>query len=190
MTWPADALEVGRILDAWGLKGWFRVQPYSQPPEALLGARRWFLKPSERAPSQASTLPSVLEISEVREHGDGLVASSPAAHDRTSAEALRGARIFVARSSFPATAADEYYWADLIGLEVVNREAVTLGHVVGLIETGPQSVLRVQAEAETEAEAGVGTGAAAETLIPFVAAYVDSVDLSGRRIVVDWGPDF
>lgn len=181
MIWPADALEVGRIVDAWGLKGWFRVQPYAQPADALLGARRWFLKPSERAPLLAATpLPSVLDISDVREHGDGLVASSPAAADRTAAEALRGARIFVARSSFPATADDEFYWADLIGLEVVNRDGSSLGRVAGLIETGPQSVLRIQAEGE----------AGDETLIPFVSAYVDSVDLAGQRIVVDWGTDF
>ena len=180
MTWPADALEVGRIVDAWGLKGWFRVQPYAQPADALLGARRWFLRPSERAPALATPLPSVLDITEVREHGDGLVASSPAAHDRTSAESLRGARIFVARSSFPATADDEFYWADLIGLEVVNRDGVSLGRVAGLIETGPQSVLRVQGDDATSDE----------TLIPFVAAYVDIVDLAGRRIFVDWGPDF
>ena len=180
MTWPADALEVGRIVDAWGLKGWFRVQPYSQPADALLGARRWFLKPSERAPMLAVALPLSLDISEVREHGDGLVASSPAAHDRSTAEALRGARIFVARSSFPATADDEFYWADLIGLEVVHRDGRSLGRVAGLMETGPQSVLRIQADGE----------AGAETLIPFVSAYVDSVDLAGRRIVVDWGEDF
>lgn len=180
MAWPADALEVGRILDAWGLKGWFRVQPYSQPADALLGTRRWYLKPSERAPSLAVPVPSMLDITEVREHGDGLVASSPAAHDRTTAEALRGARIFVARSSFPATADDEFYWADLIGLDVVNRDAVPLGRVVGLVETGPQSVLRVRADGE----------AGTETLIPFVSAYVDSVDVAGRRIVVDWGTDF
>lgn len=180
MTWPADALEVGRIVDAWGLKGWFRVQPYSQPADALLGTRRWFLKPSERAPMLGSTPPSMLEISEVREHGDGLVASSPAAHDRTTAEALRGARIFVARSSFPTTADDEFYWADLIGLEVVLRDGALLGRVAGLMETGPQSVLRIQADGE----------GGAETLIPFVSAFVDSVDLAGRRIVVDWGPDF
>ena len=82
------------------------------------------------------------------------------------------------------TGADEFYWADLIGLEVVNRDGVVLGEVVGLIDTGPHSVLRV-------APAGAGEGAAAEErLIPFVSAYVDTVDLAARRIVVDWGLDF
>jgi 16S rRNA processing protein RimM len=181
-TWPDDALEVGRIGEAWGLKGGFRVLAYADPPEALLAASRWHLQPAEppRRPAGAPALPQSLEIASVRASGDGLVASSPAVADRTAAEALRGARIFIARSQFPKPAEDEFYWADLIGLDVVNRDGVGLGSVVGLIDTGPQSVLRVQPE----------TAAADEVLIPFVAAYVDAVDLAARRITVDWGVDF
>ncbi len=181
-AWPDDALEVGRIGEAWGLKGGFRVLAYADPPEALLAAPRWYLRPPEaaRLPSATGDFPAALEIASVRASGDGLVASSPAVPDRTAAEALRGARIFIARSQFPKPAADEFYWADLIGLAVVNREGIVLGGVVGLIATGPQSVLRIQAEAP----------AGGEVLIPFVDAYVDSVDLAARRIVVDWGLDY
>jgi 16S rRNA processing protein RimM len=180
--WPDDALEVGRIGEAWGLKGGFHVLPYADPPEALLAASRWHLRAAEgpRRPSSAAALPATLEIASVRASGDGLIASSPAVPDRSAAEALRGARIFIARSQFPEPADDEFYWADLIGLGVVNRDGLALGQVVGLIDTGPQSVLRIQPQG---AEAD-------ELLIPFVSAYVDSVDLPGRRIVVDWGPDY
>ena len=180
--WPDDALEVGRIGEAWGLKGAFRVLPYADPPEALLAASRWHLKPSEgaRRPGGAASLPATLDIASVRESGDGLIASSPAVGDRTAAEALRGARIFIARSQFPEPAADEFYWADLIGLAVVNREGIALGSVVGLLDTGPHSVLRIEPP----------TGDGDEMLIPFVSAYVDSVDLRAHRIVVDWGLDY
>ena len=180
--WPDDALEVGRIADAWGLKGWIRVQPYATPPQALLGSRRWHLRPADTLPGRlAGSVPNLLEITEVREHGDGLIASSRAIADRTAAEALRGARIFVPRASFPEPGDDdEFYWADLIGLTVVNRDDAALGTVVGLIDTGPHSVLRVQPSGE----------GSEETLIPFVAIYVDSVDLAGRRVVVDWGLDY
>ncbi len=181
-TWPDDALEVGRIGEAWGLKGGFRVLPYADPPEALLAASRWHLRPAEvaRRPAGAAVLPESIEIGSVRANGDGLVASSPAVADRTAAEALRGARIFIARSQFPKPADDEFYWADLIGLGVVNRDGVALGTVVGLIDTGPQSVLRIQPEAAD----------ADEVLIPFVSAYIDAVDLPARRVTVDWGLDF
>ena len=186
-AWPDDALEVGRIGDAWGLKGWFKVQPYATPPEALLAARRWHLQnpesPGALRPMPGS-VPGFLDIREVREHGDGLVAAAGGVDDRSGAEALRGARIFIARSRFPKTGADEFYWADLIGLKVVNREGVELGTVAGLIDTGPHSVLRVSLR---EAEAAP---AAEERLIPFVSAYVDTVDLGARRITVDWGLDF
>jgi 16S rRNA processing protein RimM len=181
--WPADALEVGRIGEAWGLKGGFRVLPYADPPEALIAAPRWHLKaPVDQVhvAAGAPRMPAALEISSVRTQGDGYVAASPGVADRTAAEALRGARIFVARSSFPAVGADEYYWADLIGLAVRNRDGVDLGEVVGLMDTGAQSVLRVQSAGAT----------AGERLIPFVAAFVDSVDLTSRRIVVDWGLDY
>ena len=90
--WPADALEVGRIGDAWGLKGWFKVQSYASPPEAILSARRWHLRAPARVPATAR-LPEALEIRAVREHGDGIVASAAGIDDRSAAEGLRGARI-------------------------------------------------------------------------------------------------
>jgi 16S rRNA processing protein RimM len=180
--WPEDALEVGRIGEAWGLKGAFRVLPYADPPDALRAASRWHLRPAEsslRAAGAARSPPS-LRISSVRLQGDGYVAASPEVTDRDGAESLRGARIFVARSDFPRPGADEFYWADLIGMAVANRLGSELGVVAGLIDTGPQSVLRVQPADE----------GGAERLIPFVSAYVDSVDLAARRIVVDWGLDY
>ncbi|HEY5322340.1 MAG TPA: ribosome maturation factor RimM [Caldimonas sp.] len=186
--WPADALEVGRIGDAWGLKGWFKVQSYASPPEAILSARRWHLSPSGLAPSTLH-LPSVLEIREVREHGDGIVAIAEGIADRSGAEALRGARIYIGRASFPQAGVDEFYWADLVGLEVANRDGIVLGEVIGLIDTGPHSVLRI-APPRLAQDAGGPVAAADERLIPFVSAYVDTVDLAGRRIVVDWGLDF
>ncbi len=177
---PADAIEVGRILDAWGIKGWFKVLPYSASPEALFSSKRWFLQPSEKgAKTFSGTV--LLSIKEAKDHSDSVVASAHDVPDRDTAEALRGARIFVARSSFPTPDKDEYYWIDLIGLDVINREGLALGTVSELMSTGPQTVLVVAYEYE---------GKPAERMIPFVAAYVDAVDLPSRRITVDWQPDY
>ena len=222
-VWPADALEVGRIVDAWGIKGWIKVQAFSAGAEALLGSRVWFVRPPEKPPGPgasgtATRYPADLSVRQARLHGDVVVAQVGGCDDRAAAESLRGARLFIARSSFPKAGTDEFYWVDLIGLEVRNREGEELGRVVGLIDTGPHSVLRVStvpidvaapaakandaeaaadpdatnaadtandADAANDAAAGV-----AERLIPFVAAYVDTVDLTGRRITVDWGLDF
>ena len=184
-AWPDDAIEVGRIAGAWGVKGWFKVLPFANEPQALFSSRRWFLKaPDEARPQRPGTspYPPLLKIAESREHGDGVVARSLDIADRDAAEALRGARIFVGRSSFPTAGDGEFYWVDLVGLSVVNRQNQPLGTVVGLLDTGAHSVLRVLPEG--------GKGESDERLIPFVGAYIDEVSLEQRRIRVDWGLDF
>jgi 16S rRNA processing protein RimM len=177
---PADAIEVGRILDAWGIKGWFRVLSHSAAPEALFSSKRWFLLPAEKGPKTFSGTVK-LAIIEAKEHSGSVVASARDVEDRNTAEALRGARIFVARSSFPSTGTDEFYWVDLIGLDIVNREGVALGQVRELLSTGPQTVLVIGYEQD---------GKPHERMIPFVAAFVDDVDLAARCIRVDWQPDY
>jgi 16S rRNA processing protein RimM len=177
---PADAVEVGRIADAWGIKGWFKVLPYSASPEALFSSKRWFLQPAERgAKTFVGTV--LLKIKEAKDHSDAVVATSNDIPDRNAAELLKGARIFVSRASFPTPETDEYYWVDLIGLAVVNREGVDLGHVRELLHTGPQTVLVLAYEEDAKSK---------ERMIPFVSAYIDTVDLAGRRITVDWQADY
>jgi 16S rRNA processing protein RimM len=177
---PADAVEVGRIADAWGIKGWFKVLPHSASPEALFSSKRWYLLPSERG-ARTFSGSMLLRVREAKEHSDTVVASAQEIDDRSAAEALKGARVFVARSSFPTPGADEYYWVDLLGLPVFNREGLALGTVKELLSTGPQTVLVIEYEAE---------GQPAERMIPFVSAYVDTVDIPGKRIIVDWQPDY
>jgi len=182
---PADAVEVGRIADAWGVKGWFKVLPHSASPEALFTSRRWYLQPSERG---AKTFSGTVQLSikESKAHSNSVVAAAHEIVDRGAAESLRGARIFVARSSFPVAGKDEYYWVDLIGLSVVNREGVALGVVKELLSAGPQTVLLLEYSETDEA----GESKSCERLIPFVAAFVDDVDLKARRIAVDWQTDY
>lgn len=188
VAWPDDAVEVARVQDAWGIKGWLRVQPHAADPQALFSSRRWFLQPpaGKPRPKDAPPLPRLLHVTLVKEHGDGIVASVREVADRNGAEALKGARIFVSRQSFPSTDDGEYYWVDLIGLEVVNREGEPLGTVAEMIDTGPHCVMRLE-QASTDA---AGKARTVERMIPFVAAYIDGVDLPGRRITADWGLDY
>ena len=186
---PADAIEVGRITDAWGIKGWFRVQPYSASPEALFSCRRWYLQAPEKrhlpqagAGFQAFAGTVLLPIKEAKDHSGSVVACSHDIQDRTAAEALKGARVWVARSSFPSAAPDEYYWVDLIGLSVVNREGLDLGVVTDLLSTGPQTVLVIQYPGPE--------GKTLERMVPFVSAYIDQVELPQKLIRVDWQPEY
>ena len=180
---PPDAVEVGRVLGAWGVKGGIKVKAFAADPQALFSTKRWYIQPPELARPQtvgSPPWPTLLRVVQAREQGDAVVATVQELEDRDAAEALKGARVFVPRTSFPTPGNGEYYWVDLIGLQVVNRTGVALGEVVGLIETGPHCVLRIQ-PADTHA---------AECLVPFVDAYVDAVDLPGRRITVDWEADY
>jgi 16S rRNA processing protein RimM len=177
---PADAIEVGRIQDAWGIKGWFKVLPYSADPEALFSSKNWFLLPTEKGVKTFAGV-GLLKVKEAKIHSNTVVACGLGIDDRGVADALRGARIFISRSNFPTAEKDEYYWVDLIGLEVINREGVSLGQVRDLLTTGPQTVLVIEQAQD---------GKTVEIMIPFVAVYIDDVSLSERRILVDWQADY
>lgn len=179
---PDDAVEVARVGEAWGIKGWFKVQTFSAHPEAVFSSKCWYVQPPERGAHHFSGT-RALRISQVRHHGDTIVAQSLEIADRTLAECLRGARVFVSRSSFPRLPDDEYYWVDLIGCEVFNREGLVLGTVEDLLDHGPQTTLVLR-------RAQQGTSAVQQGMIPFVRAIVDTVDVPTRRIVVDWQPDY
>jgi 16S rRNA processing protein RimM len=188
-TWPDDAVEVGRVVDAWGVKGWIKVQPFSVDAQALLGSRQWFLKSAQiqaavrptAMSAAALQLPPLLHILSARRHGDLVIARTQELLDRGAAEALKGVRLFVPRASFPRTTDGEYYWVDLIGLAVVNRQGQAIGTVADLIDNGAQTVLRIVDEGSSEP---------VERLIPFVALYINDVSLAQRRITVDWELDF
>jgi len=180
-SWPADAIEVGAVVDAYGLKGWLKVAAHARGPEggaALLSAKRWWLsKGGERksAPRVAA-----------KTHGDTIVGQLASVADRDAALLLRGYRVYVSRDEFPALEADEFYWVDLIGLDVVNETGVELGKVADLIDNGAHSVLRV----EYPSAGRDGKPVTGERLIPFVGAYVKTVDRAAKRIVVDWEADY
>ncbi|MBP8144176.1 ribosome maturation factor RimM [Pseudorhodoferax sp.] len=177
---PADALAVGRVTGAYGVKGWIKVQPFSLHADALFANTTWWLSASAGAP-RLQPLPESVKVLQLREQGDALVAQLEGVNDRNAAEALQGATLNVSRASFPQTDGDdEFYWVDLIGLDVVDRQGKALGQVVDLIDTGPHCVLRI-------APPGIARPSPAqEVLIPFLSQYGCDVDLAARRISVDW----
>jgi 16S rRNA processing protein RimM len=181
---PADAIQVGRIADAWGLKGWFKVLPHSADPEALFSSKRWYLQPTERGKA-AFAGTQLMRIREAKVHSDNIVAVAHEMEDRDIAQALKGSRIFIPRSSFPTPELNSYYWVDLMGLNVVNREGIDLGVVKDLLATGPQTVLIIEYTANQD-----GAEKVQERMIPFVTHFVDDVNLTDKRIIVDWQPDY
>lgn len=207
VVWPDDAVEVGRIVDAWGIKGGIKVQPFSSEPQALFCTKKWFIQPSDRTPVAAKrptasvkpdasvaavprlSGPRFLQVLQARDQGDVVVATVEGLATRNDAEALKGATVFVSRSAFPTPDENEFYWIDLIGLDVVTPNNEPLGRVVDLMETGPHAVLRCVLDAPA-VSADADKAEPVERLIPFVDAYIVSVSLADRRIVADWGLDY
>ena len=93
-------------------------------------------------------------------------------NDRDEAVALKGRQIAVPRSAMPAAGDGEFYWADLLGLEVLNREAVSLGRLEKILETGANAVLVVKGEKEV--------------LVPLIQDVLLNVDLGAGQLTVDW----
>src|SRR5688500_15621833 len=107
---------MGRILAPFGVRGWIKVRPQTESTEGLLAYRTWWLA--------AESAWHAYRLLEGRAHGDGLVARLEGVDDRDQAALLRGWHVAVPRSELPPAPEGEYYWSDLIGLEVVNREGV------------------------------------------------------------------
>lgn len=159
---------MGRIAAPFGIKGWVKVQTFSDDPGALLEFDSWRIGRGEQQRDFA--------IAESQDHSNTLVAKLEGVNDRDQAFALRGLEVSVPREALQAPAEGEFYWADLIGLVAVNRQGVELGRVDSLMETGAHDVLVVKGSKEH--------------LIPFIAAFVGTVDIAAGKIEVDWGEDY
>ena len=162
---------MGRVAAPFGVRGWVRVAPWSEDPATLLDHRVWSLRRG------AAGAWRDVDVEEAKLQGAGLVARFAGVETREQAAALRGEDIGIARAALGPVEEGTVYWEDLVGLAVVNRAGVGLGRVEDVSGNGAHPVLHVR-----EGEA--------LRLIPFVAAYVDGVDMVGGRIDVDWQPDY
>lgn len=171
---PDDLVVVGRIVDAYGLRGWVKLAAFNDPADSvLLRARRWWLGASGAS----------VRIERARVQGASVVARLAGVADRDAALALRGAEVAVRRADFPPPADGEFYWVDLIGCAVVDRAGRLLGEVARIDDHGAHPLLAVRPPPVA------GAVAPPEFLIPFVSAWVDGVDTVARVVRVDWDPD-
>jgi len=163
---------MGRIVAPYGTKGWIKIQPFTQQQQGLLDYSQWQV--GQNGAWQLRTV----EVAKV--HGAMVVAKLEGVADREQAAALQGMRIAVSRDDFPEPATNEFYWADLVGLKVVNVAGVALGSVTRVFETGANDVLVVEDDAANKRE----------RLLPFIAPVIRQVDIAGGTIIVDWDADY
>ena len=158
-------IEVGRLGAAHGVRGWLRVQSFTDPPQRLFEWRRWRLQSGAE-----------VNVLEARPQGNGWIAQLEGIEDRDAAGRLSGQVVLVDRDELPATTGREYYRADLVGFEARNLEGVLLGVVDYFIDTPGNAVMVIR-----------GTR---EYLVPMSAQHLRSVDQQARRLIVDWPEDF
>ena len=166
----SELINVGEIAGVFGVKGWIKVHSFTDPRENVLNYSPWVLK-------KGNELKEVALVDGKRQ-GKTVVAYLESVTDRNIAETYIGWEIFINQDLLPKSGNGDYYWADLIGLQVETEQGIDLGKVDYLIETGANDVLAVKDQEQ-------------ERLIPFLLEdVVKNIDLDKKRMVVDWDPDF
>ena len=156
---------LGRIVGVFGLKGWVKIFSYTEPRESILKYGDLLLKHDNAWRS--------LAITAGKKQGKSVIAHLHGVDDPESAAELIGCDVAVSRDAMPKPEDGSYYWRDLEGMKVINRDGNLLGEVAYLLETGANDVLVTKGDQER--------------LIPFVAdKVVLDVDIAKRVITVDW----
>ena len=157
-------VEMGRIAGPYGIKGWVRVMPYTDTVEALSSYPTWRIGNRDYA------------VEESRPHSGSLLAKLEGIDTPEAARTLKGSSVAVPRSALPEPMEGEFYWSDLVGLDVVNAEGLSLGVVESVFSNGAHDILDVRGDRKR--------------LLPWVDSVVMRVDMPSRRIEVDWGADW
>ena len=157
---------MGRVRAPHGLKGWIKVQPFTQEIEGLLDYPEWWVGGDGQWQQH--------RVAESAVHGSTVVARLDGFTDREAAAGLKGRDVAVPRAAMPKSREGEFYWNDLLGMEVSHKNAAKLGLVAKILETGANAVLVVQGEKEF--------------LVPFIQGVIVNVDLKARQLIVDWEP--
>ncbi len=169
---PIDALEVGRVIEAYGVKGGIKLHPFSKTADGLLRVKQWYLKSVSGEVRQFT-------VDTAKWHADVVTATLMGMNNRDLAHELRAWTVWVSQAALPKTETDEYYWQDLIACKALAQDGSELGSIIDMSETGVHAVLHI--------DCGVGF----ETcLIPFVKAYVGEVDLVNKTVQTQWQRDW
>jgi 16S rRNA processing protein RimM len=152
---------MGRVAGSYGVRGWIRVD---RPEAGLAGCGEWWIGGEPR------------EVQETKPHSGSLLAKLAGVGNREAAMKLRGSAVEVSRAALPEPGAGHYYLADLVGLEVVNEQGVTLGTVKSWTFNGAQDVMEVAGDRAR--------------LIPWIPSVIRDVDLNKKQIHVEWGVDW
>ncbi len=178
-TASTELSQAGKISGVFGIKGWLKVQSFTEPADNLFDYQPWLIKGREGWEE--------LKLERVQRHKGGWIVKLEGVDDRNQAELYKLKSIHVSRAHFAELDEGEYYWHQLMGLAVFTQadsadERTRLGTVKALMETGANDVLVVEADADSVDDR--------ERLIPYVPGqFVLEVDLEAGAVLVDWHLD-
>jgi len=181
---------MGRIVAPYGVFGWLKVIPDTEALDGLLDYESWWLGKGNDWRE--------LKVVEAKIHNDVIVVKLEGINDRDAAFACKGKQVAVPRDALPEPEENEYYWSDLIGLRVKNKQDIDFGTIVDVFETGANDVLVVKADvvqpelakSASDKVVEVKNEKPHERLLPFIASVVLEVDLKAQTMLVDWDEDF
>ncbi len=176
MSLASNLLVVGKIGAPHGVKGWVRINSYTQENDNIFNYAPWFLK-------QADGSVKEIKVDQWRHQAKHLVAKLVEVDDRDDAELIKNVEIYIDSTQLPELDND-YYWKDLVGMQVVNTNGYHMGTVKELFETGANDVMLVKAKIND-------AFGQKERLLPFLHdSVVLKVDKEANLITVDWDPAF
>ena len=167
-------MKIGQLKKPYGIKGWLWVFSDTDDRTAIFKMQPWYMK--------TATGMKPLTVKAWRVQGAGIVAQFEQVPDRNVAETMNGVTLWVEQDVLPETGEDEYYWSDLIGVQVFNEEDEYLGDITEMFETGAHDIMRVAATSESLDEE--------ERLIPWHKQTVIAVNMTAKTMVAAWPSDY
>ena len=165
----ASIIPIARFGKTYGVQGWIHVHNYCEDQHSLQDYLPWQVKKDQW---------QGVDITGIKPHGNTVIAKIHGCDSPEAAKAYTNVEIGIPRERLPATESNQYYWSDLVGLQVITTTGTLLGTVDYLFETGANDVLVVKGETT-------------ERMLPFVMEHViKEVDLQQQLITVDWDPEF
>ena len=163
---------LGRLVAPYGVKGWLHLHPFGDDPASWRRMPQWWLAAKDDGKDWQS-----FKLAELRQHSGNWIVKLEDIDSRDAADRLSGWYVAAPKEELPVTAAGEFYWTDLVGLQAVNLQGVNMGTVDSIIETGAHHVVKL-------------VDGELERLLPFIEQYVKQVDVAGGKLMVDWQADW
>ncbi len=165
MSTDTNYIAVGKIGTAYGVKGWIKIVSFTESITSILDYHPWYIEDNNTW--------KPIKVTDAKAYGKGIIAKFASFDAPETVRVLTGKKIAIQRSQLATLKKNEYYWADLEGLTVINQDDKVLGKIIFLLETGSNDVLVVKGDKEHA--------------VPYLLdEVITSIDLTKKIMRVNW----